>query len=553
MSLYRDADIKEFDTKLPELVQAAELMTLEKLKPTIKDMWEIIFVVRDFVIEKRRKIYGGFALNKLIESVAPEDKFYGDDDIKSWDIDFYSPDPVNDAKEICNRLYAKKFRYIHTFEAQHEETYKVFAETVDCADISYVPRNIYNKMPFKEIGGLHLTGPHFMMIDYFRVLRDPLGSYHRLEKTVVRLGLMDKHFPLPHNTSALDIVPAESNLDIAFKTVHEFLTNRDTTMVLGVYAYNHYIMESGIQDRNKTDKGGKVSHNLKRGRGRDGNRGEGSTMSKETDIKMVPVNYYEVISTNYKKDASDLIIMLRQKFADNGKLIVYEESYPFFQYLGYSVSIKYEEEIICKMYHYNNTCLPFHIRPAYYFGDRTAAMLNGADKSAKITIGSFPMLMLYNLINVMKARADNDQHTKNTHYTIISHLIEMRKWYLDKVGKTNFDDTIFKDFILECRGSMLTPKMEKAIRSEKTFKSGKKTFKYNPDNEKDRENKFVWRFKNTSGNPIRNESNRKIDLNLNEFYKETDVEKEIMENDETDDTNDSEDLDSESDSTDKEE
>ena len=82
MSLFRDVDIQNFDTKIPEIVESAEAAKMEKLRPTKKDMWDIIFIVRDFVIEKKRKIYGGFALNKLIESIAPEDKFYDDENIK---------------------------------------------------------------------------------------------------------------------------------------------------------------------------------------------------------------------------------------------------------------------------------------------------------------------------------------------------------------------------------------------------------------------------------------------------------------------------------------
>ena len=557
MSLFRDVDIQNFDTKIPEIVESAEAAKMEKLRPTKKDMWDIIFIVRDFVIEKKRKIYGGFALNKLIESIAPEDKFYDDENIKSWDIDFYSPDPIADAKEICDRLYAKKYKFISATEAQHEETYKVFAEVIEggVADISYVPRNIYNKMPYKEINGLWLTGPHFMMIDYFRVMRDPLGSYFRLEKTVKRLSLMDKHFPLPHNSSPLDIIPAEGNLDIAFKTVHEFMTNRESIIVLGVYAYNHYVRESDIQNRKESDKdadsilGGNRSRKNKNANNRDNrdNRDNKKNKNGFTEIKMIPINYYEAVSMGYKKDASDLILKLREKFLDNGKLITYEESYPFFQYLGYSVTIKYEDEVICKLYHYNNNCIPYHVVPAYYFGDRKSSMLEGqTEKTGKITIGSFPMIMLYNLINVMKARVDDDQQTKNVYYILISHMIEMRNWYLDKTKKTIFDDTIFKDFVLECRGNMVTPQVEKQIRYEKRNKSGKKNviFRYNPANEKDRESKMVFRFKNSSGNPINNASNRKIDLNLNKIYKEeTDVEQEILESEdekETDDTGSSE-------------
>jgi Mimiviridae putative poly(A) polymerase catalytic subunit len=521
MSLFRDADIEDLDNKIEDIVKNADVERYKKVKPTLDQMWDIIFTVRDFVIEKKRKVYGGFALHKLIDSVDPEVKIYDDDNIESWDIDFYSPDPIGDGKEIANRLHDKGYRFVMVGEALHDETYKVFAETMDCADISYVPRNIYNRIPFKQINGLHLTGAHFLMIDYFRVITDPLTSYHRLEKMVTRLNLMDKYFSLPHNSSSLDIVPAEDELDIAFRTVHEFFTDRESTIVLGTYAYDHMVKESGIQDR---------TTKAKQARPRDNNKPK-----KETQIKMIPVNYYEAISMSYKKDSRALILKLREKFLDDGKLIIYEESYPFFQYIGYSVAIYYEEDVICKLYHYNNRCTPYHVVKPYYFGDRTAEFLDKSAEKSKIQIGSYPLLMMYNLITIMKARADNDNHTKNMYYTLNSHLIEMKNWYLDTNDKTIYDDTLFKDFILECKGEMVSQHMEKQLRIERKKEAGKKyTFRYNPDNAGDRNNKSAYRFKNSSGNAIRNDRNMQIDLTADEMNIKDDIESDMESENEDD-------------------
>lgn len=523
MSIFRSKDIEVLDDHIENIVTKADHERHAKVKPTIDEMWDIIFTVRDFVIEKKRKIYGGFALHKLIESIAPEDGIYDNDDIESWDIDFYSPDPLEDAREIADRLYKKNYRFVFATEAQHEETYKVYAETLDCADISYVPRYIYNRIPFKEVNGLHLTGPHFMMIDYFRMITDPLTSYFRIEKSLTRLHLMEKHFPLPRNTSAIDIVPAEDNLDIAFRTVHDFFTDRETTIVLGTYAYNHYILESGIANRKQS--GGRRSGS--------GNR----NTSRQAEMKLIPINYYEAISTSYKRDARDLIRKLREKFIDNGSLIVHQESYPFFQYLGYSVTIKFEEDVICKLYHYNHRCTPYRTVPAHYFGDRE---YDTPKKDGKIQIGSFPMIILYNLITIMKARTDQDNHTKNTYYTLNSHLLEMCNWYLDQNDKTIYDDTPFKYFILQCLGEMLTPKMEKAIRIQRKIDSGKRfTWRYTPENDKHK-GVGTWRFKNTSGNPIRYDKNLQIDLDAPESDINDDIESQLDSQEEVDEQAESE-------------
>jgi Mimiviridae putative poly(A) polymerase catalytic subunit len=539
MSLFRESDIEDLDNKIDDIVKAADKERYQKVRPTLDQMWEMIYTVLDYVSEKKRKIYGGFALNKLVETVAPEDKFYDDDNVEDWDIDFYSPDPIGDAREIANRLHDKGFEFVNVSEALHDETYKIFAENMDVADISYVPRNIYNRMPFKDIEikqsgtrgmqtkTIYLAGAHFMMIDYFRVITDPLTSYFRLDKTVTRLNIMDRHFPLPHNTSSLNIEPAEDELDIAFRTIHEFFTNRESTIVLGTYAYNQLVKESGVQDRKLG--GGKSKKERKISRGRD------NSPQKQTEVKIIPVNYYEAISTEYKKDARALILKLREKFLDDGKLVTHEESYPFFQYLGYSVTIYYEEDVICKLYHYNHRCTPYHTVPAYYFGKGTADMASDGKKDDKIQIGSYPMIILYNLVAIMKARVDNDHHTKNLYYTLNSHMIEMKSWYFNNSNKTMYDDTLFKDFVLQCRGNMLTPKRERQLRIERRKAAGKRyVFRYMPANEGDRNAEIRYRFNNSSGNPIRNDSNHQIDLTAEEINIKDDVESDISSEQEDD-------------------
>lgn len=516
MSLYTEADSKALVAKVDEIMNAAEVVSSKLVRPTIDDLWKIIFTVRDFVKEKKRKIYGGFALSKLIESIEPKDKLYMDDDVKSWDIDFYSPTPIDDAKEIANRLHAKGFKHIQAREALHDETYKVFAETNDCADITYVPRNIYHKMPFKEVNGLCLTGPHFMMIDYFRVLTDPLTSYFRLEKTFTRLCTMLKHYPLPKNTSSIDIVPPDRDLDIAFHVVHDFLKDRESTIVVGMYAYNHLIHESKINEKDKKIK--RIENSKKKS----------NTNKSDTNIDYVDVNYYEIISTQYKSDARELILALKEKFAVSPNRITYRENYPFFQYVGYGVDIMFDDDIICRMYHYNSRCTPYFDVPALYFK-------HGAydEEKGKIRIGTFAVLMLYNLINIMRARTNDDQNTKNLHYIIISHMIDMRNYFQKRTGKTLMDESLFGEFILRCVGFINSLQMEKSIRIEKKIKAGKRfSWAYNPANERDRNNDSRYNFKNSSGNPINNDKNKKIDLSKSHVDEDIDNINEEEDNDE---------------------
>lgn len=482
-NLYTQNDLKMFDQHVDRIIKESDELRLANVEPTKDRMWEIIFTVRDFVIEKKRKIYGGFALNKMIEEVSPQDRFYDDDNIEAWDIDFYSPDPINDAVEIANRLHAKGFKYVLVNEAQHDETYKVFAETIDCADISYVPKNIYNRMPYKEYQKLYLTGPHFMMIDYFRVMTDPMNSYFRIEKTFKRLSLMQKIFPLPHSKSPIEIDSPPRNMDIAFNLVHDFLSDRKSCIVVGMYAYNHLIAESKINER-KSDR-------------------------KTTPINFLDINYYEVISTNYIADTKNIINSLYEKFStpEMKKMITYKEFYPFFQYLGYSTDIYFERELILRIYHYNNRCTPYCVVPALYFrkGEYDAS-------KKKIMIGSFSQQVMYALINITRARTNNDNNTKNVYYTMLSHIIEMRNYFFATQKKTIYDNSMFQEFVMRCTGYTESLQMEKALRIERKKKLGKMySFRYVPATDIGK-NLGRHMFKNSSGNEIQNPKNIKIDL-----------------------------------------
>ena len=135
---------------------------------------------------------------------------------------------------------------------------------------------------------------------------------------------MTKYYPLPKvKDTNVAIVAPDKELDIAFRTVNNFLKNKETIVTVGMYAYNHLIKEC------KTDK-----------------------------VKYSDVNYYEVVSTFYKKDVKDLIFGLYDKFPMAKSKITYKEFYPFFQYFGFRTQIYYDETLICVVYHHNMRCTP---------------------------------------------------------------------------------------------------------------------------------------------------------------------------------------------------
>lgn len=498
--MYTEKDNQKLQSNIEDLKTQSDNLILNILEPTRDKRWDIIYTIRDFVIEKKRKLYGGFALNELIKEISPEDVFYDEKNVKCWDIDFYSPEPINDAQELANRLHEKGYKHIRASEAIHDETYKIYVETEEFADITYVPRPIYNKIPFKTIDGINITGPHWLMIDYLRILTDPLTSWFRLEKIFPRLCALVKHFPLPHNNSVIDIEPPTRDLKIAFDTVYDYLVDNKTCIAIGMYAYNHLLKESTITTRK-----------LSRTRTEDNKQNTRGTKQHneniETKMNYVDINYFEIISTNYKTDAKNLILKLKEKFQNAETKITYEEYYPFFQFFGFSVNIYFDGEIICKLYHYNYKCVPYKEVPALYFTERKAI-----ERPGKINIGSFALLMLYNLSNIMYAKTYNDHRSKNIYYTLISHINEMKIYYFNKFNKDIFDDTLFQEFILTCTGYTMTAIREKQERIQKKKDAGKTLYAWNyyPDKNIGKDVTTTYVFANSSGNVINNAKNKQI-------------------------------------------
>lgn len=471
MSLHVSKDYELFKQNINKILEEVTKKRYEILEPTKDEMVNVYEIIIDFIKQTKRKVYGGYALNAIVKDKNKDDAIYSEIDMP--DIDFYSPEPILDLMKLCNILYDKGFKTVIGQEAMHKETYSVYVNQNLYCDISYVPRNIYNKMPFKEINGINYIHPHFMMIDYLRMITDPMISYWRIEKVFNRFIILQKNYQLPTNNSPIDIIGSNNNLDYALDIIYKYLLNKKTTAVIGFYAYNFYLNKSGI------------------------------LTEKKKNLKILDVPYYEIISTNYRDDARELISLLKKNCAGKIKDIEY---YPFFQLTGFSVEIFLDDDLIARIYNHNKRCIPFFDINAERFYNNKVEY----DLKNKIRIGTYMLTFLFSLIQVMISRTNDDNDTKNLQYTIMSHMIEYRNYFFETNKKNIFDDTIFKDFVIDCMGDTIEPAREKRIINALKKKQNKRyNFRYEPEIErKEPETNFV--FTNSSGNPIKKDSNKKL-------------------------------------------
>lgn len=477
MSLYKNTDIDLLHDSWDSILERVEMQRYSIIEPTKEEIIKVHNIICDYIKEHKRKIYGGFALNLLLIDKNPSEKIYKDNQIP--DIDFYSPDPMSDLIKICNILHTKGFKLISGKEAQHINTYNINVNYLTYCDLTYVPRNIYNKMPFKEINGYTVIHPHFMWIDYLRIFTDPMTSYWRMGndlKSFKRFYLLQKNFTLPFSDHPIEIEGSTSTLDNALNQIYNFCIGKKSLIMIGFYAYNYFLHTSGLNKK----------------------------------YKLVQIPYYEIISINFRFDCLQLLDTLNQlNSIDNSKL-THVEFYPFFQFTDNSLEIYYNGDLIVRIYNHNKKSIPYQDVLAINFSQKHSEQSVQINNNNFIRMATFPTVLMYSIISIMKARTQSNDDDKNLYFAVTSHLIEARKYYFNRTKKTILDDSIFKEFVSDCIGSTLPPDRERKLIIENRKKNGKRwMFSYEPaDGMKEPENTYL--FPNLSGNKILNPKHLKL-------------------------------------------
>ena len=126
--MYRQDDINVIEKNIDTIKNEARRKTLELMEPTLKEFTEVFAVILDFIKRKKRIIYGGYAQNSLIKKKNKFDVFYKELDCA--DIEFYTFQPLEDAIELSDLLYSRKFKFVQVAEGVHNGTYKIFVNFI---------------------------------------------------------------------------------------------------------------------------------------------------------------------------------------------------------------------------------------------------------------------------------------------------------------------------------------------------------------------------------------------------------------------------------------
>ena len=167
------------------------------------DIKVIIKIVEDFIKKKNLICYGGTAINNILPL---EDQFYNKD-VEIPDYDFFTPNALDDAKELVNLYYEKGYSEVEAKSGQHHGTFKVFVNYIPVADLTQFPKEVYNalKKDAIRVNGILYAPPNFLRMAMYLELSRPAGDTSRWEKVLKRLTLLNKNYPLTDkNCNAID-------------------------------------------------------------------------------------------------------------------------------------------------------------------------------------------------------------------------------------------------------------------------------------------------------------------------------------------------------------
>ena len=186
-NIERSLEILKKSQKEIEASQGEKLMS----NPTVQ---EIISIVEQFLISKKLICYGGTAINNVLPE---KDQFY---DLKREipDYDFFSPNSLDDAKELADIFYKKGFNDVEAKSGMHTGTYKVFVNFIGVADITFIEPELFKSLMREAVerNGILYAPLNFLRMSMYLELSRPDGDVSRWEKVYKRLLLFNKNFPL---------------------------------------------------------------------------------------------------------------------------------------------------------------------------------------------------------------------------------------------------------------------------------------------------------------------------------------------------------------------
>jgi len=210
---------------------------------TSKDIDNIIQIVEDFLKTKKLICYGGTAINNIL----PKEAQFYNKETEIADYDFFTTTAMDHAKELADIFIDNGFIDVEAKAGQHFGTYKVFVNFIPVADITQIPRELFNALKNEAIivSGILYPPPNFLRMSMYLELSRPAGDTSRWEKVLKRITLLNKYYPMTViNCDGVEFqrklsVGVSDNSHAIFKSVKETLIS-EKVVFIGGFAMRFY-------------------------------------------------------------------------------------------------------------------------------------------------------------------------------------------------------------------------------------------------------------------------------------------------------------------------
>jgi len=448
--MFSDKDILLIDKNIDNIINDAYITYKQKFCPTTKENEKVYNDILTYIKDNSKMVYGGFAHNLYLLNKKDEGFYKTMNNVNyNWpvmaDIEFYSNDPVNDIIKLAEYLYNKGHKYIEAKEALKSDTFKLYVNFESYCDVTYMPNNIYNKIPTIDINKFNCIDPYVAYIDYYRVLTDPMLSYWKLEKIINRIQKLMKHYNF-NNLKNKNKKNSDDNINqnICDDIINN-ITKNNLCVIVGYYAYDYYMK-----------------------------------LSNTNHIGGVP--YIEIIIENVMDKHINIYNILKVIFNGN---ITFKKYNKYFQYLDNRIEYYNNNKLILILYGTNNICSVYN------------------KITDNINIGTLSLTIMFLLINNIYSITNKSKNNENiskkstklfqdntnllynsstVYRFMIKQLYISRNEYLIKNSLSVLDKSPFKEFIINCIGETTG-----AFRTKLLLK--KKRFNYTPSGSA---KKFIW-------------------------------------------------------------
>jgi len=187
------------------MLPSAKLKELKLLitshDPVYKELIDAIIIVKKFIADRNLIVYGGSAIDYALRLKG--DFIYPDDALAIPDLDFYSPNSVDDSYDLADMLFDAGFPDARAIVGMHTDTMRVdFGDNHFIADIHYIPRVIFDKIPTLMYEGMKIVHPNFQRVDMHSALSFPYDNppleviFARWDKDVERFNKLNAAYPI---------------------------------------------------------------------------------------------------------------------------------------------------------------------------------------------------------------------------------------------------------------------------------------------------------------------------------------------------------------------